>query len=288
RGAAVPRGQLRCAHVHLSAALRGRSRRHNAGARARAAPGRAHRLARVRHPAALARAPGLARLHRPGAARAGAGDIARVGRGRSLPGPQHQGLLRAPSTRAHRRALAPRGARRGARAAHEPGRRSPHVGAARARGGACALRGRPMSGMRATHERPAFYALGRGRVGDLVTLLHPPYTAWHLSYFALGAAAAPHLHVDRLLWGLAAFALAVGVAAHALDELHGHPLGTAISDRTLAVMAATTLLGAVVIGIAGVVTVSVALVPLVLAGALFLPAYNLELAGGRFHSDLWF
>jgi hypothetical protein len=145
-----------------------------------------------------------------------------------------------------------------------------------------------MSGVRATHERPAFYALGRGRVGDLVTLLHPPYTAWHLSYFALGAAAAPHLHVDRLLWGLAAFALAVGVAAHALDELHGRPLGTAISDRTLAVMAATTLLGAVAIGIAGVVTVSVALVPLVLAGALFLPAYNLELAGGRFHSDLWF
>jgi len=27
---------------------------------------------------------------------------------------------------------------------------------------------------------------------------------------------------------------------------------------------------------------------LVVAGGLFLPAYNLELAGGRFHSDLWF
>ncbi len=35
-------------------------------------------------------------------------------------------------------------------------------------------------------------------------------------------------------------------------------------------------------------TVSVWLAPLVLAGGLFLPAYNLELAGGRFHSDLWF
>jgi hypothetical protein len=30
------------------------------------------------------------------------------------------------------------------------------------------------------------------------------------------------------------------------------------------------------------------LLPFVLLGGLFLPAYNLELAGGRFHSDLWF
>ncbi|MFI4985714.1 MAG: hypothetical protein ACHQAV_07005 [Solirubrobacterales bacterium] len=142
--------------------------------------------------------------------------------------------------------------------------------------------------IRATPERPAFYALGRGRVGELLTLLHPPYTAWHLSYYALGCAVAPTLHLDRLLWGLAAFGLAVGVAAHALDELHDRPLGTSLSDRTLIWLAAVTLLGALAIGIAGVLTVSIALVPLVLAGGLFLPAYNLELAGGRFHSDLWF
>ena len=78
----------------------------------------------------------------------------------------------------------------------------------------------------AQRVRPAFYAVGGGRVGELVTLLHPPYTVWHLSYFALGAAVAPTLHVDRLLWGLAAFALAVGVAAHAFDELHDRPLRT--------------------------------------------------------------
>jgi hypothetical protein len=142
--------------------------------------------------------------------------------------------------------------------------------------------------MPATPDRPAFYALGHGRLGDMLALLHPPYTAWHLSYFALGAATAPHLHVDRLVWGLAAFGLAVGVAAHALDELHDRPLGTSLSDRTLTVLAAVGLLGALAIGVGGVLTVSVALAPLVLAGALFLPAYNLELAGGRFHSDLWF
>jgi hypothetical protein len=142
--------------------------------------------------------------------------------------------------------------------------------------------------MPAAPDRPAFYALGRGRVGELLTLLHPPYTAWHLSYFALGAAVAPHLYVDRLLWGLGAFGLAVGVAAHALDELHDRPLGTGLSDRTLKVLAAGSLTGALAIGVGGVLTVSVALAPLVLAGALFLPAYNLELAGGRVHGDWWF
>jgi hypothetical protein len=137
-------------------------------------------------------------------------------------------------------------------------------------------------------DRPAFYALGGGRLGDLATLLHPPYTAWHLSYYALGAAAAPHLYVGRLLWGLLAFALAVGVAAHALDELHDRPLHTALGDRTLLALAATSLFGALAIGVAGVVTVSVALAPFVLAGALFVPAYNLEMIGGKLHGDLWF
>ena len=142
--------------------------------------------------------------------------------------------------------------------------------------------------MRASTERPAFYALGRGLSGDLLALLHPPYTAWHLSYVAIGAAIAPHLYADRLLWSLTAFALAVGVAAHALDELHDRPLRTRLSDRVLIALAAVSLLGALAIGVAGVITVSVWLTPFVLAGALFLPAYNLELLSGRLHSDLWF
>ena len=81
-------------------------------------------------------------------------------------------------------------------------------------------------------RRPAFYALRPGGWRDLVTLLHPPYTAWHLSYVALGAAAASTIHADRLLAALAAFFLGVGVCAHALDELRDRPLGTGLSDRT--------------------------------------------------------
>lgn len=136
--------------------------------------------------------------------------------------------------------------------------------------------------------RPAFYALRPGGWRDLITLLHPPYTLWHLSYVAIGAAAAPVIHTGRLGAALAAFFLAVGVGAHSLDELHGRPLQTQLSRRALASLAVGGLGGALAIGVAGVLVVSVTLAPLVLAGAFLVLAYNLELFGGRFHTDFWF
>jgi hypothetical protein len=143
----------------------------------------------------------------------------------------------------------------------------------------------------ATHsplERPAFYALRPGGWRDLLTLLHPPYTAWHLSYVAIGAAVAPRLYGYRLVWTLAAFLLGLGVAAHALDELHSRPLGTRLSDRTLTALAMTSLVGAAAIGVLGAVTISAWLLGFVACGVLLAVAYNLELFGGRMHSDLWF
>ena len=137
-------------------------------------------------------------------------------------------------------------------------------------------------------ERPAFYALRGGGWRDLVTLLHPPYTAWHLSYVALGAAAATHFELSRLWWALGAFLLAVGVAAHALDELHGRPLRTRLSDRTLIALAVFGLGGACAIGVAGIVTVSATLIPFVLVGAFLVVAYDLELFDGRLHGQWTF
>ena len=99
---------------------------------------------------------------------------------------------------------------------------------------------------------------------------------------------APAFHAVRLWAALGAFFLGVGIAAHALDELNGHPLGTRLSDRTLAVLAGAALAGAVGIGIAGLFVVSFTLLPFVLAGAFVVLAYNLELFGGRFHTDFWF
>ncbi len=137
-------------------------------------------------------------------------------------------------------------------------------------------------------ERPAFYALRPGGWRDLLSLLHPPYTAWHLSYVAIGAAVAPQLHAGRLAWTLGAFLLGVGVCAHALDELHGRPLGTRLADRTLWALATASLAGAVAIGLFGALTVSLSMLAPIAAGAFIVVAYNLELFGGRFHSDLWF
>jgi hypothetical protein len=137
-------------------------------------------------------------------------------------------------------------------------------------------------------DRPAFYALAAGGWRDLVTLLHPPYTAWHLSYVAIGSAMAPQLHATRLLAALAAFFLAVGVAAHALDELRGRPLRTRLSDRVLIGLAACGLSGAAAIGIYGAATVSLTLLPFTAAGVFLVLAYDLEWFGGRFHTDFWF
>ena len=140
----------------------------------------------------------------------------------------------------------------------------------------------------AGEERPAFYALPPGGWRDYVTLLHPPYTAWHLSYVAIGAAAAPHLNGLRLGASVAAFFFAVGLAAHALDELKGRPLGTRISDRALRLIAGVALAVAVLLGVAGAVSVTPWLSAFVAFGVFIALAYNLEMFGGRFHSDLWF
>jgi hypothetical protein len=137
-------------------------------------------------------------------------------------------------------------------------------------------------------SRPAFYALERGGWRDYVTLLHLPYTAWHLSYVAIGCALAPVLHGERLLAALVAFFLALGVAAHALDELRGRPLGTEIPGPVLVTLAAVSLAGAVAIGIAAAVAWTPWVLVCVAVGAFLVPAYNLELFGGIFHSDLWF
>jgi hypothetical protein len=122
---------------------------------------------------------------------------------------------------------------------------------------------------------------------DLITVLHPPYTAWNLANVAFGAAAATEIHTDRFIATLAAFFLAVGIGAHALDELNGRPLKTRLSDRTLIGLAVASLTGAIGIGIAGCFIVSATLIPFVVAGGFLVVAYNLELFGGRFHTDFW-
>ncbi|MGD0560249.1 MAG: hypothetical protein ABSA93_35435 [Streptosporangiaceae bacterium] len=136
--------------------------------------------------------------------------------------------------------------------------------------------------------RPAFYAAKQGGWRDWWTLLHPPYTAWHLSYCVIGASLVPHIYLSRLLATVAAFFLAVGVAAHALDELHGRPLGTAIPSWALIAVTVAGLAGALVLGVFGVLRAGLILVPFMIIGPALVIAYNAELFGGIVHTDLGF
>lgn len=137
-------------------------------------------------------------------------------------------------------------------------------------------------------QRPAFYALDGGGWRDYWTLLHPPYTLWHLSFVAIGACIVPVIRPAYLGLAILAFFLAVGIAAHALDELRGRPLRTRISDRTLIGLAALALLGAAAVGIYGASLVSWWGLLFIGVGGFLVPAYNLEWFHGTFHSDLWF
>ena len=136
--------------------------------------------------------------------------------------------------------------------------------------------------------RPAYYAARPGAWRDWWTLLHPPYTAWHLSYVVIGAALAPQVLASYLIATVLAFFLAVGLAAHALDELRDRPLRTAIPSAALVAVVVVGLLGALVLGVFGVIRVGWTLIPFMVAGPLLVIAYNAELFGGLVHTDFGF
>lgn len=152
-------------------------------------------------------------------------------------------------------------------------------------------RERTPSPSRAVSRRPtgpAFYALSGGGWRDWWTLLHPPYTAWNLSYVALGAALATPFDVWRLVAEEGAFFLGLGVGAHALDELKGRPLRTRIPDGVLIGAAVVALAGAAVLGLAGITQIGPVLVAFIAAGLFLVLAYNLEWFGGGLHTNIGF
>src|SRR5437762_984521 len=132
----------------------------------------------------------------------------------------------------------------------------------------------------------AFYALRPGGPRDYWTLLHPPYTAWHLSYVLLGAALAPMPDPRIVAGALVAFFLAVGIASHSFDELQGRPLGTRIPSSVLLALGSLALIGAVALGVIAASQLGPWFLGLVLVGALLVISYGLEIP--IVHSDVGF
>ncbi len=132
---------------------------------------------------------------------------------------------------------------------------------------------------------PAFYIRGRGDGGwrDWLSLLHPPYTAWNLGNVAIGAALVHPINLGRLGWSLLGFFLGLGVAAHALDEAHGHPLYTGLPDWQLVTVAVVALAGAAADGwfVGGA-----RLLPFIGVGVFLVAAYNLEWFDGMLHNTV--
>ena len=85
-----------------------------------------------------------------------------------------------------------------------------------------------------------------------------------------------------------AFFFAVGIAAHAFDELQGRPLGTTIPTAWLVGAGAGSLVLACGIGVIGITTVGFGLLIFIAIGPLLVLGYNLELFGGRMHTDFAF
>jgi hypothetical protein len=132
----------------------------------------------------------------------------------------------------------------------------------------------------------AFYALRPGGWRDYWTLVHPPYTAWHLSYVLLGAALAPMPDPRIVAGALAAFGLAVGIGAHAFDELRGRPLGTRIPTPLLATLGVCGLALATGLGVVASTVLGPRFLILVAVGVLLVAAYGFEIR--PFHSDIGF
>ena len=123
---------------------------------------------------------------------------------------------------------------------------------------------------------PAFYARTGSARADLVTVLHLPYTAWHLSHVAIGAGLAPRVDWMILAGTLLAFFFGLGVGAHALDEVHDRPLRTGLSNATLWALGVGGLLAGTAFGVAGSFIISPVLLLWVGAALVLAAGYGLE------------
>lgn len=124
--------------------------------------------------------------------------------------------------------------------------------------------------------------------GDIRVLLHLPRATIVYSYILMGAALAPFIYLDRLIWTLVGFFFGLQLGAYALDELRGRHASTRFGVRHLKVRAAVGLSVFAGIGLYLSLAHSLWILILLAFGGFTILAYNLEVSNGAFHNALWY
>ena len=123
----------------------------------------------------------------------------------------------------------------------------------------------------------------------LIGLSFYPYSLMNASYVLIGSLLAPSVHFYRMAGMAVVYLLAVGVSAHSLDAMApNRPWGEFLTRGQLEALALASLVPALAVGLFYALAYAPLLIPVGIAELFFLLAYNLELFGGAFHSDLWF
>lgn len=124
-----------------------------------------------------------------------------------------------------------------------------------------------------------------------VGLLFLPYTGMCVSFAVIGSLVAEDVSWDRVGAIALIYALALGISAHAADTIGSKgkkPWGDYFSRKQLMLLAAACLIAAYALGTYYIIFFVPLLAPIAVLEGFFLLAYNLELFGGRFHTNFWF
>lgn len=124
-----------------------------------------------------------------------------------------------------------------------------------------------------------------------IGMLFLPYTGMCISFAIIGSMLSESISWDRVLSIFIIYFLALGVSAHAADNLGSKkikPWGNFFSTFELRLMVIGGLSVSYIIGIYYIITFAPLLLIIAITEGFFLFAYNFELFNGLFHNNFWF
>jgi len=124
-----------------------------------------------------------------------------------------------------------------------------------------------------------------------IGMLFLPYTGMCISFTIIGSMLSESIAWDRVLSIFIIYFLALGVSAHAADNLGSKkikPWGNFFSIFELRLMVIGGLSVSYVLGIYYIITFAPLLLIIAIIEGFFLFAYNFELFNGLFHNNFWF